>query len=115
MTKERRLAIKMWEGLRDNLADKPKDVSNFDFVTTYKKLFCELYKLHWDGHCWFCQYIRIKYTCKKCPLKSCFERTAIYRIVMDIHEIHSIQERIDVCNEIIAALKGAGTRTNSDS
>ena len=117
MTKERRLAIKMWEGIRDSLADKPKDVSNFDFIVTYKDLFCKLFKLRWNSHCWFCAYIRRRsiYACSKCPLKSCFTAGSYYEIIMDVYNRHSVQERVDACNKIIAALKGAGTRTNSDS
>lgn len=120
MTKERRLAIKMWEGIRDGLADKPKDISNYDFIVTYKKFFCELYKLNWNSYCWFCQYIRRKHNCGcigciGCPLQSCFSSNASYFIALDIYEHHTVQERIDACNEIITALKEAGTRTNSDS
>lgn len=115
MTRERRLAIKMWEGIRDSLADKPKDVSNFYFVTTYKRFFCRLYNLKWDSCCWFCQYIRKKYLCKRCPLKYCFKDDSYYQIAMDIYDLHTVQERVDACSEIIAALKRAGTKTNSDS
>ena len=117
MTRERRLAIKMWEGIRDSLADKPKAVSNFDFIAGYKRFFCRLYTLNWHSYCWCCQYIRMKsiYGCGKCPLKSCFTGSSYYEKVMDIHKRYTVQERIDACNEIIAALKGAGTKTNSDS
>lgn len=77
MTKERRLAIEMWEYIRDHLTDI--GFSLFDF----KEKFCEEHNLDWQNDCWFCQYVRKDYRmllhsredinsrkncCNKCPL-----------------------------------------------
>ena len=77
MTKERRLAIKMWQEIVDMLK-----IGNID-LDTQKRHFCTNNNIHWESSCWFCQYVRkdrrnnlksrcnIDYStngCENCPL-----------------------------------------------
>lgn len=74
MTKERRLAIQMWEEIAEQ---QPSSIS------VYKKGFCKEHYLNWRNECWFCQYVRqdyrydlpsrrhivwVKNECQKCPI-----------------------------------------------
>lgn len=49
MTKERRLAIQMWEEIAEQ---QPSSISE------YKEGFCKEHSLDWENECWFCQYVR---------------------------------------------------------
>lgn len=49
MTKERRLAIEMWEDIYK---------SSVQAVEALKENFCAEHDLQWKHHCWFCQYVR---------------------------------------------------------
>ena len=77
MTKERRLAIKMWQEIVDML-----EIENIN-VNEMKKDFCRNNNIRWENSCWFCQYVRkdhrsnlksrcnIDYStngCEDCPL-----------------------------------------------
>lgn len=100
MTKERRLAIEMWEGIRDMLIS----YASYDTVTrsdivAYKRRFCAQNSLNWPDNCWFCKYIPI---CSKCPLKRC--SNGLYEIVLADYKEKNV--RIDACNNIIKALGG---------
>lgn len=74
MTKERRLAIEMWEYIYKH----PHLIHEF-----FKEDFCAWHDLKWKFECWFCQYVRKDYrdnltsredidpaenACGKCPL-----------------------------------------------
>lgn len=73
MTKERRLAIQMWEEI---LQKQPR------YIVVYKDGFCGEHALNWQHSCWFCQYVRKDYRdlpsredilyehngCQKCPI-----------------------------------------------
>lgn len=62
MTKERRLAILMWEEIARRLESFPDE--NVD-VLEVKRDFCAKHGLKWRCDCWFCEYMK---QCKKCPL-----------------------------------------------
>lgn len=77
MTKERRLAIKIWQEIVDML-----EIRNID-VNEQKDYFCKVNDIRWENNCWFCQYVRKDYRndlesrcdidtctngCEKCPL-----------------------------------------------
>lgn len=84
MTKERRLAIEMWEQIVDALDDgKHGKYCARPIVSNIKEAFCEEHNLKWKADCWFCQYVRHDYRyrlpsrryiapryngCQKCPL-----------------------------------------------
>lgn len=81
MTKERRLAIEMWE--RIIVGIKMGTLRSGLAVDRFKSTFCEEHNLNWQHDCWFCQYVRHDYranlpsredieihsnNCYECPL-----------------------------------------------
>ena len=87
MTKERRLAIQMWQAI----VDKCKSGEQFN-VVSFKKSFCKKHHLNWYNNCYFCQHFR----CSECPLdKNCF----LYEEVYSKHDVAS-------ATVILNALKG---------
>ena len=66
MTKERRLAIEMWERIVEELENGKLNVSPSIMVDDIKTRFCMSNNLHWKCNCWFCQYVRHDYR----PMKS---------------------------------------------
>ena len=98
MTKERRLAIEMWKGIRDMLSASD-ELSGAEIIR-YKEMFCEEHRLRWYWDCWFCQYMP---SCSKCPLKYC-AGNSLYNTVIDMYEEKDV--RIEACNNIIKALGG---------
>lgn len=76
MTKERKVAIKMWEDIVTQL-------STILGLSTFKSEFMDHYPYEWQNDCWFCQYCRKDYRfghvgradleheenhCEACPL-----------------------------------------------
>lgn len=98
MTKERKLAIQMWQEIKNKLASNPylSDMGIYQL----KLKFCVRHKLHWSAQCWFCQYVP---TCDKCPLRTC-SHVSLYRIICTSWISEEI--RLRACDLIIAALKG---------
>lgn len=84
MTKERRLAIKMWEQIVEALEQGKHDPRYArPIVFEIKEDFSEKHHLMWKASCWFCQYVRHDWRygmasrveldehwngCQKCPL-----------------------------------------------
>lgn len=84
MTKERRLAIEMWEQIVKALENGEHDSSFGDSeAVPIKSRFCHEHNLDWKCECWFCQYVRKDWRydmpsradipehsnrCQKCPL-----------------------------------------------
>ena len=97
MTKERRLAIEMWEGIRKYIMTATRATSTDIYF--YKETFCEDHDLNWMWNCWFCHYIM---KCSKCPLKGCAR--GYHSCVMD--EFKDKKVRVEACNVIIKALGG---------
>lgn len=59
MTKERRLAIEMWEQIVEALEQgKHNPCLAIPKVDVIKAGFCEEHQLDWKLDCWFCQYAR---------------------------------------------------------
>lgn len=106
MTYERKLAIQMWEGVKERLPQWYEE-NQWNIVTDLKNFkadFCFENDLHWRFDCWFCHYIR--FDCDKCPLRSCEytePTTAWARIV---NEQTTLEDKLKACDEIIIALKG---------
>ena len=84
MTRERRLAIEMWEQIVKAL-ENGEHSSRYarPIVSHIKDVFCEEHQLDWKCGCWFCQYVRHDWRydmvsrvgldehwngCQKCPL-----------------------------------------------
>ena len=81
MTKERKLAIQMWQ----EIVNKCKARDDFNLVE-FKKEFCKEHNLHWINNCYFCQYCR---PCSlKCPLVDC---KSIYVEVLDKNDATSAE------------------------
>lgn len=110
MTKERRIAIEMWEYIRDHYDDYlllEKDGE--ESLDSLKVQFLKYKGIKWICNCWFCHYIakRMKMgfhpeICRaKCPLKSC--NTGPFSVFYGTPEE---EEYVEACNEIIEALAG---------
>ena len=89
MTRERKLAIQMWQ----EIVDKCKAGDNFS-VVMFKMEFCKKHKLNWLNGCYFCNYFD---TCSKCPLDAKCEQ--VYRKVFVNHDVASAEK-------ILNALRG---------
>ena len=59
MTKERKIAIKIWEELKQMILDDtlPSEL----FFVVKGKLASNKYNMSWTDSCWFCQYVRREY------------------------------------------------------
>lgn len=119
MTKERRLAIRMWEEIRARIRDttRLKDIDLWR-VSDWKRQFCIDHELHWMHNCWLCQYVRYHDVlhgegCQRCPLSDGHEE-AIIGIESGCYEnayhrvIHARtrKAKLKACDEIIRILNG---------
>lgn len=62
MTKERRLAVQMWQEIAEAIEKNKERCS----VQDYKRIFCQKHNLKWQNDCYLCHYFREQ--CKKCPI-----------------------------------------------
>lgn len=120
MTKERRLAMQMWEEIRAHIRDvkRPKDV-DAQFIRELKDRFMQEHELNWPHGCWFCKYVRYYDKthgegCQRCPLSDGYSSTilgetsgcadnAFHRVL----HARMRKTKLKACDEIIATLKGA--------
>lgn len=70
MTKERRLAIKMWEQIVEVLENGRPGRFYQPLISIIKEDFCREHNLEWKAGCWFCQYVRQDYRYKLLSRKS---------------------------------------------
>lgn len=90
MTKERRLAIEMWEQIVEALEQGRRDTKYArPIASVIKEEFCEEHKLEWKCNCWFCQYLRHDYRnmSSRCGIKDSWngcQRCLLYREHEDI-------------------------------
>lgn len=83
MTKERRLAIEMWEQIVEVLENGEPGKCYLPIINSIKEDFCKAHNLEWKHYCWFCQYVRRDWRpylssreevpkywngCQRCPL-----------------------------------------------
>ena len=112
MTKERRIAIDMWEWVRDNwdmylrFKDNEEECPNEeDALLLMKDIYLADKGVNWASNCWFCEYIRLrpgnKRGCFLCPLQSC--GSGPYHILATNP---TYEEYVDACDQIIEALGG---------
>ena len=121
MTKEHRLAIRMWEGILHNLPEWHKDRHTMPVklrVSGYKAMFTKFNHLGWDAsNCWLCTYIHYwrhpERLCRThCLLVSCTHVNSLYHIV--IANNSSLFARKRACKQIINVLKkGARPKTKA--
>lgn len=106
MTRERKLAIQMWEGVKKQLPEwyKEHPCDIVDFLRYFKANFCDQNGLAWLHNCWLCQYIYDK--CDKCPLRSCDYEDPLTAWARIVDEQTTLEVKLQAVDEIIAALKG---------
>ena len=132
MTKERKLAIRMWLWIRDNYeeyVDYWKGSGDEDgFIEVMKDKFDDEYlafpaseriipprvsiRSLWRGGCWLCKYCRDHRPkirrpedldrCYRCPLKTCGEHSP-YRI-LDCYAVRNKAHYQECCTQILRAL-----------
>ena len=123
MTKERKLAIKMWKQIRKGIKFK-RHFFGIISINCLKSDFCIKHNLNWFHLCWFCQYIRRgefshkplgKQGCNLCPIATkeaklnsnvcgCNSYDSLWEIVTN--EYLKTKVRLEACDKIIKALKG---------
>jgi len=123
MTKERKLAIKMWKQIRKGIKFK-RYFFGMISIEYLKSDFCIKHNLNWFHQCWFCQYIRRgesshkplgREGCNLCPIATkeaklnsnvcgCGSYDSLWKIVTN--EYLKTKVRLEACNKIIKALEG---------
>ena len=109
MTKERRIAINMWEWIRANwdiylgLKDSEECHNEEDALLLMKDMYLADKGVDWVSNCWFCTYLRLrsKLGCRLCPLQSC--SSGPYHTLANNP---TYDEYVDACDQIIEALGG---------
>jgi hypothetical protein len=119
MTKERKLAIQMWEEIKDAIikAKRVSDIGNSTLIRL-KAMFCFSHNLDWRFDCWLCQYVRYYDKvhgegCQRCPLSS-GSKDAIAGnnsgcVNGVYHRVANAKQRktkLKACDEIIRILNG---------
>ena len=109
MTKERRIAIDMWEWVRDNwdmylrFKDGAECATSEDALLLMKDTYLADKDVNWVSNCWFCTYLKLMPGpgCRLCPLQSC--STGPYHTLANNP---TYEEYVDACGQIIEALGG---------
>ena len=112
MTKERKLAIQMWEYIKDKIDDfdpsiyyKDEDLGFGKFqcyILSLKHEFLKSYDIKWENDCWFCSYCACVSWKNNCPLSMNGECGIYSELICS----ETREERINYCNMIIEILKG---------
>ena len=113
MTKERRIAIDMWEWVRANwdmylgLKDSEECHNEEDALLLMKDMYLADKDVNWVSNCWFCTYLKLRPepSCRRgcflCPLQSC--SSGPYHTLANKP---TYDEYVDACDQIIEALGG---------
>lgn len=111
MTKERRIAIDMWEWIRANwdmylrFKGEVECATSEDALLRMKDTYLADKGVNWRSNCWFCKYIRTSQRhmrgCHLCPLQSC--SSGPYHTLVGSF---TYEEYVDACDQIIEALGG---------
>ena len=109
MTKERRIAIDMWEWVRANwdmdlrFKGEVECTTGEDALLLMKDMYLVDKDVNWVSNCWFCEYLRLrsKLGCRLCPLQSC--SSGPYHTLANNP---TYEEYVDACDQIIEALGG---------
>lgn len=119
MTRERKLAIQMWEEIKKAIIDakRPSDI-DCSTITELKFKFCVINELNWQHGCWFCKYVRYHDNihgegCQRCPLSDGHKGAIIgydsgccenaYNRVLNARQRKT---KLKACDEIIRILNG---------
>lgn len=120
MTKERKLAIQMWEEIKAHIRDvkRPSDV-DASFIWRIKLNFMTEHNLDWMHGCWFCQYVRYHDEvhgegCQRCPLSNGsadaingYDSGCSDNVFATVLDARMRKTKLKACDEIIRILKGA--------
>lgn len=125
MTKERKIAIEMWEYILDQIALDLLSTRDISLLHEIKRAWLRLHypelEDKWWCDCWFCQYFQQEHESSpaeddvkqslswKCPLNCnkdnyCWGNCILYQVV--VRRNSSKEQRLEACDKIIAALKG---------
>lgn len=59
MTKERKIAIKLWEDIKERIRTNSLPGNEYDAFFYRKQMLAkDVYNVDWENSCWFCQYMR---------------------------------------------------------
>ena len=123
MTKERRIAIQMWEYIRNQIALYLFSAQDCMMLHEVKRIWLRehypKFLEKWWAGCWFCQYFQQEFDSAerenssslsyKCPLNDnqddlCKGNCILYRTVVSRNSTKA--SRLEACDKIIEALKG---------
>lgn len=122
MTKERRIAIQMWEYIRNQIALDLFSTRDCMMLHEIKRMYlrkaCPELLEKWLAGCWFCQYFQQEFDSNadnspslsyKCPLNDnqddlCKGHCILYSTVVNMNSTRA--SRLEACDKIIEALKG---------
>lgn len=119
MTRERRLAIRMWEEIKKAVIDakRPSDIDPV-FISELKYKFCIIHHLNWLHGCWFCKYVRYRDDkhgegCQRCPLSDGHKEAILgyhsgcwYNAFNKVCNARQRKTKLKACDEIIRILNG---------
>lgn len=119
MTRERRLAIQMWEEIKYAIikAERVKDIDG-SAVRRMKSIFCFNHNLRWFENCWLCHYVRYHDElhgegCQRCPLSDGHKEAIIgvesgcYKNAYNrVIHAQTRNAKLKACDEIIRILNG---------
>lgn len=121
MTRERRIALKMWEYIRDqislDLLSTRDRMMLHEIKRRWLRKYCPELLEKWWATCWFCQYFQQEFDSNenspslsyKCPLNDnqddlCKGHCILYHTVVSSNSTKEL--RLEACDKIIEALKG---------
>lgn len=120
MTKERKLAIELWQAMRKKVSDG--EIADVLDMALAKRNWLEAHNIVWYHDCWFCNYFRqdiddnfdddeeeTTYKTSKCPLNRyrpsrCEGSCRQYTIACNRR--YPLEQRLAAVDNIIKALKG---------
>ena len=119
MTRERRLAIQMWEEIKAHIRDakRPSDI-DAGWIMLFKHAFCADRNISWFHNCWFCKYVRYHDEvhgegCQRCPLSDGhkdailgFDSGCCKNAYSRVLNAKQRKTKLKACDEIIRILNG---------
>jgi len=119
MTKERRLAIQMWEEISAHMKNAKRiDLLSPDYICKLIRGFVREHQLDWLCDSWFCQYARYRdgihgIGCQRCPISDRRRDTMDGYTSGCSHNVYykvlygkTLKIRREACDEIVRVLKG---------
>ena len=109
MTKDRRLAVKMWRDIAYGI--RTKKILNYCEVLYFKKGFVRFHGLKWYNNCWFCEYQGKRFGCKKCRLYvqcgcGCSCESNYFGKLRNMSKVSDYKEMAEYASKIADILEG---------